>query len=165
MSPKSPPFNFFDILQENECYKILKGPFFTFFGTMRLSGNFKIIRKIFSQFLVLKDRFYESEKIFDYLCNRVVFFLLFFFSRLFHENFKFLKNCPYDFHEILHSHSTPKGAPACAKASKSYGWDVRNIAKISPKMAEKQPFFDFFHFSQKCPYDSNEIFCSYSTPY
>ena len=45
----------------------------------------------------------------------------FFFSRPFHENFKFLKNCPYDFHEILHSHSTPKGAPACAKASKSYG--------------------------------------------
>ena len=75
--------------------------------------------------------------------------VLFFFSRPFHENFKFLKNCPYDFHEILHSHSTPKGAPACAKASKSYGWDVRNIAKISPKMAKKQTFFDFFRFSQK----------------
>ena len=73
----------------------------------------------------------------------------FFFSRPFHENFKFLKNCSYDFHEILHSHSTPKGAPACAKASKSYGWDVRNIAKISPKMAKKQPFFEFFRFSQK----------------
>ena len=29
-------------------------------------------------------------------------------------------------------------------ASKLYGWDVRNIAKISPKMAKKQP------------YDSNE---------
>ena len=76
-------------------------------------------------------------------------FFFVFFSRPFHENFKFLKNCPYDFHEILHSHSTPKGAPACAKASKSYGWDVRNIAKISPKMAKKQPFFDFFRFSQK----------------
>ena len=73
----------------------------------------------------------------------------FFFSRPFHENFKFLKNCPCDFHEILHSHSTPKGAPACAEASKSYGWDVRNIAKISPKMAKKQPFFEFFRFSQK----------------
>ena len=34
-------------------------------------------------------------------------------------------------------------------ASKSYGWDVRNIAKINPKMAKKQPFFDFFRFSQK----------------
>ena len=34
-------------------------------------------------------------------------------------------------------------------ASKSYGWDVRNIAKISPKMAKKQPFLDFFSiFSQ-----------------
>ena len=73
----------------------------------------------------------------------------FFFARPFHENFKFLKNCPYDFYKILHSHSTPKGAPACAKASKSYDWDVRNIAKISPKMAKKQPFFDFFRFSQK----------------
>ena len=79
----------------------------------------------------------------------IVLFFCFFFSRPFHENFKFLKNCPYDFHEILHSHSTPKGAPACAKASKSYCWDVRNIAKISPKMAKKQPFFDFFRFSQK----------------
>ena len=73
----------------------------------------------------------------------------FFFSRPFHENFKFLKNCPYDFYKILHSHSTPKGAPACAMASKSYDWVVRNIAKTSPKMAEKQPFFDFFRFSQK----------------
>ena len=80
-------------------------------------------------------------------------FFLFFFSRPFHENFKFLKNCPYDFHKNLHSHSTPKGAPACAKASKSYGWDVRNIAKISPKMAKKQPFFDFL---TNCSYDSNE---------
>ena len=86
-------------------------------------------------------------KNFRLLMQSCCFFL--FFSRPFHENFKFLKNCPYDFHEILHSHSTPKGAPACAKASKSYGLDVRNIAKISPKMAKKQPFFDFFRFSQK----------------
>ena len=75
--------------------------------------------------------------------------IVLFFPRPFHENSKFLKNCPYDFHEFLHSHFTPKGAPACAKTSNSYGWDVRNIAKISPKMAKKQPFFDFFRFSQK----------------
>ena len=43
--PKASSFQFFDILQQNECYKMLKGPFFTFFGTMRLSGNFKKIRK------------------------------------------------------------------------------------------------------------------------
>ena len=89
--------------------------------------------------------------------------LWFFFSRPFHENFKFLKNCPYDFHEILHSHSTPKGAPACAKASKSYGWDVRNIAKINPKTVKKQPFFNLFDFRKNCPYDSNEILYSPST--
>ena len=41
-------------------------------------------------------------------------------------------------------------------ASKSYGWDVRNIAKISPKMAKKQSFFDFFDFLTTCSYDSNE---------
>ena len=34
-------------------------------------------------------------------------------------------------------------------ASKSYGWDVRNIAKITPKKAKKQSFFDFFRFPQK----------------
>ena len=94
-------------------------------------------------------RIFRSRKKFSTTYAIVLFFFCFFFSRPFHENFKFLKNCPYDFHEILHSHSTPKGAPACAKASKSYGWDVRNIAKISPKMAKKQPFFDFFRFSQK----------------
>ena len=98
--------------------------------------------------LQLVSRIFRSRKKFSTTYAIVLFFFVF-FSRPFHENFKFLKNCPYDFHEILHSHSTPKGAPACAKASKLYGWDVRNIAKISPKMAKKQPFFDFFRFSQK----------------
>ena len=56
------------------------------------------------------------------------FFCFFLFLPTFHENFKFLKNCPYDFHEILHSRSTPKGAPACAMASKSYDCNVTNIA-------------------------------------
>ena len=31
------------------------------------------------------------------------------------------------------SHPTPKGAPVWAMASKSYDWDLKNIAKISPK--------------------------------
>ena len=84
----------------------------------------------------------------------------FFFSRPFHENFKFLKNCPYDFHEILLTHSTPKGAPACAKASKSYGWDVRNVAKISPKMAKKQSFFDSFSIFSKTVHTIRTKFCT-----
>ena len=91
-------------------------------------------------------------------------FFWFFFFRPFHENFKFLKNCPHDFHEILHSHFTPKGAPACAKASKWYGWDVRNIAKISPKMVKNQSFLFFLDFLETCPYDLNAIFYSHSTP-
>ena len=46
----------------------------------------------------------------------------------------------------MDSHYTPKGAPASAMASKSYDWDVRSIAKISPKMAKKRPILDFFDF-------------------
>ena len=88
-----------------------------------------------------------------------------FFSRPFNENYKILKNCPYNFHKILHSHFTPKGAPACAMALKSYDWDVRNIVKSSPKMTKKQPLLNFFHFPKNCTYDSNEILYSHSTPY
>ena len=62
--PKASSFQFFDILQQNECYKILKGLFSTFFGTLRLSGNFEKIRKFFSQFLVLKDRFFKDRSFF-----------------------------------------------------------------------------------------------------
>ena len=80
------------------------------------------------------------------------------FFRPFNETFKFLKNCPYDFPEVLHTHSTSKKSPACAKASKSYDWDMRNIAKISPKMA----FFYFFDFLKNSPYDSIEILYSHS---
>ena len=72
------------------------------------------------------------------------------FSRPFNEIFKFLKNRPCDFYKICHSHSTPKRAPLYAMASKSYDCNVRNIAKISPKMVKK-PFSDFFRFSQKLP--------------
>ena len=75
-------------------------------------------------------------------CRFFVFFC-FFFSRSFHENFEILKNCQYDFHKILESHSTPKGAPACSKASKSYDWNVRNTAKISPKTAIFRLFLIF----------------------
>ena len=142
----------------------------------------------------------------------------FFFSRPFHENFEFLKNCLYDFHKILHSHSAPKGASAfskalksydwnarniakkwpksshfstffpifsktvhtirtkfsrvilhhvrvlCATASISYDWNARNIVKISPKMAKNSPLSTFYDFLKNCPYDSNKIFYSHSTP-
>ena len=89
----------------------------------------------------MKSRIFRSRKNFS-ITDAIV---AFFFSRPFHENFKFLKNCPYDFHKILYSYFIPKGAPACSKASKSYDWNVRNIAKI----AQKQPLFDLFRFSQK----------------
>ena len=43
-------------------------------------------------------------------------------------------------------------------ASKTYRWDVRNIAQINPKMVEKQPFFDFFRFSQRLSIRVEPIF-------
>ena len=61
--------------------------------------------------------FLEVGKNFRLLIQSCRFFCLVFFSRPFHEKFKFLKNCPNDYHKILHSHSTPKGAPVCPKAS------------------------------------------------
>ena len=79
--------------------------------------------------------------------------------------FDFLKNCPYDSNESFYSHSTPYYGSLCAFSLNSYGWDVRNIAKINPKMAKKQPFFGFFDFCKNCPYDSNEILYSPSTLY
>ena len=86
----------------------------------------------------------------------------FFFSRPFHENFKFLKICPYDFNKILQIFYTILAPYMC----NGIKMDVRNIAKISPKMAKKQSFFDFFFdYLKNCPYDSNEIFYSYSTAY
>ena len=61
--PKASSFQFFDILQQNECYKILKGPFFTFFGTMRLSVNFKKFGKFFSIFS-FKRPFFKDRSFF-----------------------------------------------------------------------------------------------------
>ena len=71
----------------------------------------------------------------------------------FFDFFDFLKNCPYDSNEIFYSNSTPYYGPLCAISLNSYGWDVRNKAKFSPKMAKKQSFFDFL---TNCSYDSNE---------
>ena len=111
------------------------------------------------KFLLPLKEFLGVGKKFRLLMQSCCFFC-FFFSRPFHENFKFLKNCPYDFHEILHSHSTPKGAPACEKASKSNGWDVRNIAKISPKKVKKHSFFDFFYIFSKSVHTIRMKFCT-----
>ena len=54
-------------MQQNECYKILKGPFSHFSALCDLaetSKKFEKIRKIFSQFLVLKDRFFKDRSFF-----------------------------------------------------------------------------------------------------
>ena len=63
--------------------------------------------------------------------------------------FDFRKNCPYDSNEILDSPSTLYYGSLCVISLSSYCWHVRSIAKINAKLAKKQPFFDFFWFSQK----------------
>ena len=63
--------------------------------------------------------------------------------------FRFSQNCQYHSKEIFYSHSSPYYGPLCAISLNSYDWDVRIIAKINPKSAKKQLFFDFFWFSQK----------------
>ena len=50
-------------------------------------------------------------------------------------------------------------------ASKSYDSDLTNIARSSPKMTKKQSFFNFLQLFKYCPYGSNEILYSHSTPY
>ena len=84
------------------------------------------------------------------------------FSNLFSD---FLKNCSYDSNEIFYSDFPPYYGPLCAISLNSYGWGVRKIAKINPKMAKKQEFFDFFYFRKNCPYDSIEVLYSPSTLY
>ena len=64
---------------------------------------------------------------FDYLCNSTIY------SPDLSVKIRISQNCPYDFYKILQSFYT-QGAPACAMASKSYDWNLRNIVKISPKI-------------------------------
>ena len=75
----------------------------------------------------------------------------------------FLKTCSHNLDKISFSIYTPHKSPICKMVSKLYDWDVRNITKISPKMAKQQPLLDFFDFLKDCPYDSNETYYSHST--
>ena len=78
--------------------------------------------------------------------------------------YDFPKNSPYDSKEFFYIHSTPYQNPICAMASKPYGWDARNIAKTSLKMAKKLPFFIFSIFS-KTFHTIRTKFSSHYTPY
>ena len=44
----------------------------------------------------------------------------------------------------------------------SYGWDLKNIAKVSPKTIETRPFQDCFRFLSNYHYGSNEKFQFFS---
>ena len=75
-------------------------------------------------------------------------FFCFFFSRPFMKISKFSETVHSIFMKICSVFLHPKEAPACAKASKLYDWNVRNIPKGSPKMAKKHPFSIFSIFSK-----------------
>ena len=67
MSPKVPPFSFFVFCIDMDVQKILKGPPFTFFGTMRLTGDFKKIRKKTVGVFFHSDTVEENTRHFDVL--------------------------------------------------------------------------------------------------
>ena len=79
--------------------------------------------------------------------------------------FWFLQKLSIRFDDNFYSRSTTYYGPLCAISINSYSWDVRNVAKINPKMSKKQPFFDFFDFRENCSNDSNWIWYSPSTLY
>ena len=96
--------------------------------------------------------FRSRQKILDYLCNRDVFS-----PDLSMTN---SKNSQKKFSKTVHTISIkifiiilhPKVlAPVCAMESKSYGWDVRNIARINPKWP-KPAIFEFFSIFSKPPH-------------
>ena len=60
-----------------------------------------------------------------------------FFSRPINENFKFFKNCSTIFIKFWTVIQDPKEPLRAQKHQILYDWDVRNIAKISPKMDKK----------------------------
>ena len=119
----------------------------------------RISMHVISKKLHYTAHFKESEKF-----STTYAIVLFFFLPTCHENLKFLQNCSYDFHKNSHSHSTPKGAPACAMTSKSYDWDVRNLAKISPKWPKNSDFSIFFSIFSKTVHTIRTKFSSHSTP-
>ena len=88
-------------------------------------------------------------KNFRLLMQSCCFFLFFFSPDLFMKISNFSKTVHTIFTKLCTVILHPEGPLRVTKTSKSYGWDVRNIAKIIPKIAKKQPFFEFFQFSQK----------------
>ena len=66
-------------------------------------------------------------------------------------HFNSLKNGLYDSNDSFYSHFTAFQVPRCAMASKSYGLDIRNIAKSSPRMTEKAILALFSDFSNTFP--------------
>ena len=96
----------------------------------------------FAVVFLVSSVLFRSRKKFDYLWN------LCFFSRPFNENFKFLKNCPYDFLKICIIIIHPKMHPPTSEmASKSYNWDVGNSPNL-PENDQKTAIFQLFHFSE-----------------
>ena len=89
------------------------------------------------------DIFRSREKV------SITYAILSFFLPTFQWKFQFTQKLSRRFSKNVHSHFTPRVTLACAMASKSYDWNVRNIAKVSPKMSQKQSFLFIFQFSLK----------------
>ena len=98
MTPKGPPFNFFDILITEWTFKkSQRVPPFTFFGTMRLTGDKKISKKISVKFFSF---FFHNFDIVRLLLDEKRFRLYFFWSFAAEWVLKNTKRSPFVFFRI-----------------------------------------------------------------
>ena len=74
MSPKG-PLHFLSILQKNGCSKILKGPPFTFFGTVLLTGDQKHFEKKIAKIRIFFNFFPHAGTVEENTCHFEVLLL------------------------------------------------------------------------------------------
>ena len=77
--------------------------------------------------------------------------------------FSILSNNVLQFEGNFLKFSSPYWSPLSAMASKSYGWDLRNVAKSFLKMTKKGQLWTSSILFKNCPKDSNEKFTVFSS--
>ena len=127
-----------------ELFRSRKEKHWNFFGVEKFSTTYAIVSFFFSRpFMKISNFSKTVHTIFMKFCTVILHpcvlkGILFHFFRFSQKlSIRFERNFLQSFYTIYYG-------PLYAISSNSYGWDVRNIAIINPKMAKKQPFFDCF---------------------
>ena len=79
------------------------------------------------------------------------------------ELFWFSSKLSLRFERIVYNLPTPCSGSMCAMTSKLYDWDMRNLAKVSPKLT-KTDIFGLFWFHSKLSVRFERIVYNLSTP-